>query len=154
MCAIHETCKSQIRFKVEFPREDRELFREQDRRKKILAAFLQGRITGMIGHGHAGARDSTAAVVDMLSSFVRIVCPPLRPVNFELLTGREKADVESVLGVLMSASATFRPVAAEFGRETSDDLGGMKYRLDPYVLCCVSPTVHGARLTLCSCCAM
>lgn len=31
VCAIHEVCKSQIRFKVEFPKQDREMAREKVR---------------------------------------------------------------------------------------------------------------------------
>ncbi len=160
--AIHNECKSHIRFKVEFPRADRDAAREMDRRRKILSAFLLGCINGIGSRVAAGARDSSAAVLDFLSPFVRIVCPPLRPVNFELLTGRERADVEALIGVLLSTSSTFRAAHPGFDQADADGFGAMKYRLDPYVcqLFRRVQTVIAARTSVCagsfrcgSCCA-
>ena len=98
-----------------------------------MATFLEGRITGCSGRGACvGARDDVAAVLDILSSFVRIVTPPLRPVNFDLLSGREKEDVDELVGILLSCSATFRAVHDDFGRDVPGRNSGT-YRLDPYV---------------------
>jgi hypothetical protein len=95
-------------------------------------AFLEGRISGSSGRGACvGARDDVAAVLDVVSPFVRIVTPPLRPVNFDLLSGKEKDDVEELVGILVSCSVTFRAVHEDFGRDMSSR--GVAYRLDPYV---------------------
>lgn len=84
----------------------------------------------MGGRVGAGARDVETTVLDIVSPFLRIVAPPIRPANFELMTGRERADVESLVGVLVSCSATFRPVQRDFGARLQDTWDA-RYRLDP-----------------------
>jgi hypothetical protein len=106
---------------------------EREKRERILNAFVEGRIKGAAGHASLGNRDAVGTALDIVSSFVRIVTPPLRPVNFELLTSKEKADVSALVGVLMSCSCTFRPAQDQ----PTSDYVTVPYRLDPCVTLCV-----------------
>jgi hypothetical protein len=106
---------------------------ERERRHRILATFLEGRVNASCGRVCVGSRDESAAVLDTLAYFVRIVTPPLRPVNFDLLVGKEKEDFEALVGTLMSWAVTFRPVHDDFGRDLAPSSAGA-FRMDPYGL--------------------
>jgi hypothetical protein len=120
---------------------------EAEKRRKILSTFLEGRVSGSSGKVSVGARDEASAVLDTLSFFVRIVTPPLRPVNFDLLVGKEKEDIETLVGVLLSWSVTFRASHDDFGRDLNN-AGGVTYRMDP---CVLAGTLGSAFFVACRC---
>lgn len=104
---LHATVSSHNRLRTAFPRADAEARRLKEQRSNILATFCQGRAVGIKGLPGTGSSDRRATVLDVVSPFLTIVNPPLRPVTASLLTPKEKADARDAVAALLACRCTY-----------------------------------------------
>lgn len=98
--ALSKVCKSEMKFRIEFPRAQSMFHTLQERQSSIVRSFIQGK-------GPCVSSDNRSCVMDFIPYFLTIVNPPLRPVGFNLYNSREKKQAQALVDILVAYGCTF-----------------------------------------------
>jgi chromosome transmission fidelity protein 18 len=110
---VHSHCAGEGRFRSVWPRIDSALRYKHDMRQNVLQTFMHGRASAPGALVTAGALDTRATLLDMISPLVTIANPTMRSVNISLMTSREQRDVRNLVDILCTNGLEFGPAAPQ-----------------------------------------
>ena len=99
---IRHACRSDLREKVESPRAHAEMSRERARKRNMLAAFCD-----FNGASWKGVRSVDRLATDVVSYFLDILMPPIRPVSLSLMNAAERTTIQNVVALMMDNNLTY-----------------------------------------------
>lgn len=148
---VHDTVHGDLRPKLAYPRAGGLAKRLMKERTHILQTFLQGKarvhsrqrrlaaLRATSARGGARVVEVTpapqdtlltkVAALDTLSPLLTIIYRPLRPAAFGLMNTREKADVESLVELLVSCDLNFKRHETSSGGKSWES--EVQWRLEP-----------------------
>jgi chromosome transmission fidelity protein 18 len=133
-CAgVHHLCRSTVQPSIQYPRQSFACRQKKTTNRGMLETFASGMFK------YSGGITKEIIVKDVLSPWLDIVSPRVRPISKSLMSNWEKRQVDHLVELLSSQSITFAPAVPTFGRGGGHWTGGNKKYQSQLVM---DPPVH------------